>query len=367
MNETTALISEYCADQTEMHPVVVGNLISSLLKDCWLDSRTENNFNDHQLATIFSYVHKSDFCGLIWRKVKNDSSIKTKFDYRLKQAFRYYSIHAALNDRNLARLSNALQANSYNFILGKGWAIARFYPEPWLRPYSDFDIYLQPGIIQGAKELLAGVQDLACNIDFHAGLFELNDRSFDEVLARTLLVPVGDTQVRVFGHEDHLRLISLHMLRHGAWRPLWLCDVAVAFESRPDDFDWDYFLGGDRRRTEWVIASIGLAHRLLGARIEGTPIEKQALDLPRWLVDTVLTQWGKEPNPHGARLPMRNYLKHPAGIVEAMLIRWPNAIEATVGLHGPFNDLPRLPFQIGECIRRVCLFIPRIPALLRNQ
>ena len=46
--------------------------------------------------------------------------------------------------------------------------------------------------------------------------------------------------------EDQLRQLCLHLLRHGACRPLWLCDVAVMLESLPGDFDWDRCLGGDR-------------------------------------------------------------------------------------------------------------------------
>jgi hypothetical protein len=37
-------------------------------------------------------------------------------------------------------------------------------------------------------------------------------------------------------------------------------------------------------------------------------------------------------------------------------MRWPNGIEATVGLRGPFNGLPRLPFQVAECVTRTARF-----------
>jgi hypothetical protein len=37
----------------------------------------------------------------------------------------------------------------------------------------------------------------------------------------------------------------------------------------------------------------------------------------------------------------------------ALRLRWPNAIQATVELGAPFNGAPRLPYQVGECVRRI--------------
>jgi hypothetical protein len=50
-------------------------------------------------------------------------------------------------------------------------------------------------------------------------------------------VELNGAKIRILGAEDHLRLLCLHLLKHGAWRPLWLCDVAAALESRPSSFD----------------------------------------------------------------------------------------------------------------------------------
>ncbi len=68
--------------------------------------------------------------------------------------------------------------------------------------------------------------------------------------------------------ETHLRVICFHLMREGAWRPLWLVDVAAALEFRPGNFDWHYCLR-DSRRARPVVHAIGLAHRLLGVKIEG--------------------------------------------------------------------------------------------------
>src|SRR5205823_7319953 len=108
----------------------------------------------------------------------------------------------------------------------------------------------------------------------------MKDCRVDELYDRSQLVPLGGAEVRVLGPEDHLRFLCLHLLGHGAWRPLWLCDIAVALEARPPDFDWDHCLGGDPRRSDWVACSLGVAHQLLGARVDDTPIAERAQRLP---------------------------------------------------------------------------------------
>src|SRR5713226_6695336 len=93
----------------------------------------------------------------------------------------------------------------------------------------------------------------------------LNGALWDELFERSRLVSLGEEKVRVLCDEDHLRILCLHLLRSGAWRPLWLCDVAVALESRASDFDWDLCLGSDPKIADWVACTIGVAHQLLGA------------------------------------------------------------------------------------------------------
>jgi hypothetical protein len=57
---------------------------------------------------------------------------------------------------------------------------------------------------------------------------------------------------------------------------------------------------------------------------------------------------------------MTKYLRHPAGVLKALRKRWPDPIEATIRMNGPFNDLPRLPFQLGYSLSRVAKFIGQL-------
>ena len=59
--------------------------------------------------------------------------------------------------------------------------------------------------------------------------------------------------------------------------------------------------------------------------------------------------------------------RHPAQLPRALRLRWPNPIQATVGVGGPFNELPRLPFQLWECVSRTAHFITQVPTLVRQR
>ena len=251
--------------------------------------------------------------------------------------------------------------------MGKGWAIARLYPKHGLRPYGDIDLYVSPEQWTATTDALASPGAPVCPGDLHRGSADLDDHTFTDLYRRSEVDDLGGVAVRILGPEDHLRLLCLHTLRHGAWRPLWLCDIGVALESRAVDFDWDYFLSGDRLRSDWVACAVGLAHQLLGVRVGDTPFEWRATHLPRWLVPTVLRQWSVLRTPHGCRMEMATYLRHPAGLLDALRLRWPNAIEATIGVRGPFNELPRLPFQVGDALFRTARFLTQVPRSINEQ
>jgi hypothetical protein len=254
-------------------------------------------------------------------------------------------------------------------LLVKGWAVARLYPERGLRPYGDIDLCVRADQFTAARSALSSLPDKGCGVDLHCGFEKFGGRSMDEICAHALSVPLGETTVRVPGAEDHLRALCIHMLREGAWRPLWLCDIAATVESLPADFDWDCCLGKKRLWSDWIICALKLAHELLGANLRNTPANEKSKALPQWLIPTLLKEWGSlQPSMvrrHHA--PMASYLRHPSGIVAGFRHRWPNPIEATIITRGRFNELPRLPFQIGCYFAQGVKFAARLPKLLREQ
>jgi hypothetical protein len=180
----------------------------------------------------------------------------------------------------------------------------------------------------------------------------------EEIYNRSQMVRLAHVNVPVLAPEDQLRHLCLHLWRHGASRPLWLCDIAAALESVPRNFDWEYFFRGDRRRSEWVSYALCLAHELLGAQVDEIPAARRIEQLPTWMVPAVFRRW-QVGRGHIGTLPAAAYLRHPAGLLKALRLRWPDPIQATVNLKGPFDERPRLPFQLAECARRSVRFLAR--------
>jgi hypothetical protein len=223
-----------------------------------------------------------------------------------------------------------------------------------MRPYLDLDLCVSPEDSERAHEVLNSGECDECLVDLHVGFGKFYDQRSDEIFANSRLVKLDDLDVRVLAPEDDLRFLCLHLLRHGAVQPLWLCDVAVLLETNGDDFNWDRCLDGPRRQADWVACALGIAHRLLGVNLGDAPVARRASKLPDWLIETVLEEWGT---------PLKNlpqlvvYLREPSRWLldfrSAFACHWPNAIEATMTMEGPFNGFPRLPFQVGHLLSRL--------------
>ena len=253
-----------------------------------------------------------------------------------------------MREAPLARAFAVLRAAGVEPILGKGWAVARHYPSPGLRPMGDIDVYVPAADAPRAHAALRAAGDAP--VDLHAGFAELDDRSAADLLARSQSVSLGDETVRVFGAEDHLRLLCLHLLRHGVIRPLWLVDVAAALETRPRGFEWDAFLAGGPGRTEAAVVALRLAHAVLGASLDGVSLRERAECAPSWIAPAVFREWGRGRPPHGARTPFK--LERPSRWARAIAVRWPNAIEATYATGAPWRGMPRLPIQVAAAAGR---------------
>lgn len=338
---------------------VRGKAIAQILAAEWTQSLT---LSADDLSQVAPLLLNSGGGAWAWRQIRQTHLKDTPAGHELHQAYRMHALHVAIKEREIAQVFTHLRAQGLEPLMGKGWVIARHYPEPGLRPFGDIDFYVRREQYNEFRNALRGWQ--GGDVDLHNGAAELDDRSFAELFAHSQLHPLHGVEVRILGPEDHLRLLCLHFLREGALRPLWLCDIAVAISRLPADFDWDYFLSGNQRRTDWVIGALGLAHELLGVGIETLPVAAQASRLPHWFTPTVLRLWGQGKVTKGRRTFMATYLRHPSGVLKALRERWPNGIEATVGTKAPLNNWPRLPFQLGECVLRTAGFARQIPRLI---
>lgn len=340
-----------------------GRLVAALLEGSWRDPPPAPGLSTAELSEIGPLLLATGMAGLAWRRLRACSELESSPVIEiLRQAFRAHVLESAVHAHQLGEVMALMRTAKIAVLVGKGWAVARLYPEPGLRPYGDLDLYVTPQTHAAAHATLRRPVVPPGPVDLHRGFSDLDDLGEETLFSRSRTVALGSGQVPLFGPEDHLRLLCLHGLRHGLSRPLWLCDVAVALESRPPDFDWDRLRAGDRGRAQAVACALGLAQELLGARVEGIPAPRCAL--PSWLVPAVLRQWGSG---SGWREPMASFLRRPAGVLRELRGHWPNPIEATMGLRAPFDDFPRLPLQLAFAAARAARFGRRLPAELHAR
>lgn len=336
-----------------------GRLIAAILAGAWRSPPPALDLSDSELNQITPLLLRSGEAAIGWRRVRRNSLRSSPAAAELRQAYRFYSIWAALHERHVRCAIVALRSAGVDPLLWKGWAVARLYPERGLRPYEDIDLCVWPeqyGLAESALVVPDGTPKHP--VDLHRGFSELEDGGLDEVYRRSEFVTLEALDVRIPGPEDHLRYLCLHFLKHGGNRPIWLCDIAVFLESRPEYFDWAYCLRGDRRRSEWIVYTLVLAHRLLGARLDRSPAEAAIDKMPDWLPCAVIGQWDAGFQHDKSRRMIEAFGRR-SWLIEAVRERWPNPILASYDLQVPFNAFPRLPFQVVWFINLVLRFAAR--------
>lgn len=330
-------------------PIERGRRMAALLEGSWRASAPPLCLTPADLAATAPLALATGAGALAFWRLRHAGRASSPEAAPFQQAYRLHALESAIHEQRVPEAFARLRAAGIEPLLAKGWAAARLYPETGLRPYGDIDLFV-PADRHAAAAAALRVSDAPLPVDLHRGFADLDDRDEDALVARSRTVELAGTPVRVFGSEDHLRLLSLHALRHGVSRPLWLCDVAALVEAEGRALDWDYLFQGRPRRTEAVKCAVALAGRLLAARLDGVPATVATHTLPSWLEPAVLRQWGLGSAWRG---PIEAYLRRPTRALWPLRRHWPNAVAATVGVGAPFNGLPRLPFQLAYATVRL--------------
>ena len=273
-------------------------------------------------------------------------------------------IWSSIRESQLVEAYKYLRSKGVEPLLAKGWAAARLYPESGLRPYGDLDLLVKPEHHSMALDALDSPQAPECAVELHCQFRELTDRSVSDLFARSQSVVLGDTEIRILGAEDHLRLLCLHALHHGLWRPVWLVDIAVVLDRMHSEIDWQMCLRGDRWFTDGVKCVLRLSHELLGVSEAQLPAVCRDSRLPRWFLPATLRQWGATGHYMSGR-GMDEYLQDFSGLIGALYSRWPNPIRSTFTMRAAFDNSRRWPFQLAECCRRGLGFLGRLPRLIK--
>ena len=341
-----------------------GSLVAAFLTGAWRLEPPALDFSATHFERIAPLLLQTGAGALGWWRLRSSELDSCAAAEQLHESFRLYTLTSRLNKSRIEKVFALLRSSGIEPILIKGWTAARYYPAQGLRPYGDIDICVRPQEFKSAERALADLDPRQFRMDLHSGFAKFGISDEEELFARSQLASLGETEVRILGAEDHLRTVCFHLMREGAWRPLWLADVAAALESLPENFDWNYCLG-EKRQAAPVVSAIELAQQLLGAKVDSLPEAKRSKKTPRWLVPTVLNEWGSEAPSMTRRhdFPMLGHLRTRRELLKGLRHRWPNAIEATTTMNGPFNNLPRLPYQIANSLFRVGSFMAHLPKM----
>jgi len=334
-----------------------GTLVSRALRRSWRAHNADAcPLTIEQLDSVTPLLYESGAGALGWWSIRDTDLRGTPPGELLHQAFRLLALRARAHETEIESLFRLFREANVEVIVVKGWAIARCYPEPALRPYGDIDLLVRPSQFDRAAQILQSEDARNYFTDLHMQMFELADRSIEDVFSRSRLVRCGEENARVLNPEDHFALLSIHLLKHAAWRPLWLCDIGMLLDTMSDDFDWDVCLGPNKRRANWILSVAGLAHVLLDAEVQDEVIAARVKGVPDWLVARVLKNWEKPfahlQAPLKHRAPIRSYLKHPPGLLKDLAPRWPDPILATVTVNGIFSKRKRTRYQFGNWLLR---------------
>lgn len=346
-----------------------GRLIATVLERAWKQP-SPLEITAEELDQIAPLLLRSGAGALAWLRIRNTILERATSASEIQQAYRLHTLQAAVQEVKIEQLLKGLQEADIDPILVKGWAIARRYPEPGLRPYSDVDLIVRPDQYQSALDCIQRLRISDCSVDLHKGVSNMGRMEVNKLYDRSQLITLGEVDIRIPGEEDHLRMLCFHLLRHGAWRPLWLSDIAIAVETRHVNFDWSLCLGSSSRESEWVACSMGLAERLVGAKIDDTPAAKRARSLPAWLVNAVLRNWDRCSGASQREPLMTAFLNRigsPRSLIEEARFRWDRPIEASLDVRAPFNSIPRLPFQLAAMTLRIPQISRHLIKAIRNR
>lgn len=302
--------------------------------------------------------------GLGWWKLRASPLASSAVGLELRNAYRLHTVDGRHQELRLARAVRLFSGAGIEPVLAKGWAVARLYPHPGLRPYGDLDLHVAPETHADALALLPACEAEGLLVDLHRGVPGVG-RPWRDILARSALADLGGTPVRVLGPEDHLALLCAHLLSHGAWRPLWLCDVALIVESLPEAFDWAHLRRLPAREAEQVRLVVLLAHRLLGADLSRTPWGP-ADPVPAWLPAAALGAWGRGGH-YSLTTPIALADGGAGSFLERLRLRWPNPIEVTHRWRAPYNGLPRLPIQLLDVAVRAARALASAPRMYAGR
>src|SRR5258706_1029919 len=132
-----------------------GRLVARILKGSWRTAPpTELDLSASEFDEVTPLLYDSGAAGLGWWRVRETELRETPSGELLHQAFRLLALQANIHQTKLQKLFRLMRVAGVEPILLKGWGIARMYPQPALRPYGDFDLFVRPRDFRAAQSVI---------------------------------------------------------------------------------------------------------------------------------------------------------------------------------------------------------------------
>lgn len=349
----------------------VGRIPSRLHWQCWRADPPPLDVEPAEVIAVLPILIRSGSVGLVWPRLRGQTSPEGALALALEDAYGAQVAHNETCQREIARSVRRLREAGIEPLLVKGWAVSRLYPPPLVRPAGDIDLVVRHEDFARAEAILTGSDAPPITVGLDVQDESVwHDRPGDGSWDRATKIEVDGVTVLVPCPEDHVRLLSLHFLRHGAVRPGRLCDIAMIVEMSTRDFDWKRCLGKDPHRTNWVRTTLGLAHCLQGADLDDTPVAGAAHELPAWLLETVSGRlYLPQDDPGDA---FGQLAREPRQVVTILRRRWPDPVSATLRYPARFSGFPRLPLQWVVYLRQIARYlrsrlVPQIEQTLERR
>lgn len=246
-------------------------------------------------------------------------------------------------------IGRRLQSKGITPLAFKGRVLANYYSPTHIRPTGDLDLIVRDEQFDTAIACLEAesvsheiepeckdhvftldniIDGHHLRVDLHKNLSRFGIQSINEIFDASERAALHDPSVfRMPSLEHHIRIVTIHFLRHGGWRPLWLCDVAALMDAIEFSFNWELCLGEDRVYAEWVVLTMKLAEQLLGARSLTYPGAYRDMVVPDWMVCAVYKEWS-HPKIKRFRRPRFVDVKGIRNRIVEIGLRWPNPLTA---------------------------------------
>src|SRR5258708_25969735 len=153
-----------------------GRLVAIALERSWRTSPpAELRLSATEFDEVTPLLYDSGAAALGWWRIRETALRETPSGELLHQAFRLLALQANIHQTKIQKLFQLMRAAGVDPILLKGWAIARLYPQPALRPYGDFDLFVRPRDSRAASRALEIEAARGSFVALHSRRYQLPD------------------------------------------------------------------------------------------------------------------------------------------------------------------------------------------------